>query len=202
MAAPCPLLARRRHHGRRAAPDRPVPPHCQGPALPPARLPALRRQGHRRAHRQRRWGSAGPPAAPEMLCIAEEAGRLWGPGRSEQERGWVLRGELESWLGLMRRFVIEVRMLRLPLVFGRRHPDFALSQDGNVATKRGDSFDWTFRTAASKVVMRSGQCVDAVTASTTRSTGAGSATPTGRGRRPRRSKVTASVCCSTLIRAA
>ena len=28
-------------------------------------------------------------AAPEMLCIADEAGRLWVAGCSEQERGWV-----------------------------------------------------------------------------------------------------------------
>ena len=37
---------------------------------------------------------------PEMLCVAEEAGRLWVAGCSEQERGWVSRIERESWLGL------------------------------------------------------------------------------------------------------
>ena len=48
-----------------------------------------------------------------MLCIAEEAGRLhvWLAGCSEQERGWVLRGESEAWLCLMN----EVELLRVPL---------------------------------------------------------------------------------------
>ena len=40
-------------------------------------------------------------AAPDMLCIVEEAGRLWVAGCSEQERGWVPRRELENWLCLM-----------------------------------------------------------------------------------------------------
>ena len=58
-------------------------------------------------------GAAAAAAAPEMLCIAEEAGRLhvWLAGCSEQERGWVLRGESEAWLCLMN----EVELLRVPL---------------------------------------------------------------------------------------
>ena len=51
----------------------------------------------------------GAAAAPEeMLCIAEEAARRWVAGCSEQERGWVPRRGLESWLGLMH----EVGVLR------------------------------------------------------------------------------------------
>ena len=50
-----------------------------------------------------------------MLCIAEEAAQLWVAGCNEQERGWVPRRELESWLCLMH----EVVALRLPLVSGR-----------------------------------------------------------------------------------
>ena len=34
-------------------------------------------------------GPGGPAAAPEMLCIADEAGRCWIMGCSEQERGWL-----------------------------------------------------------------------------------------------------------------
>ena len=52
---------------------------------------------HPRTGRRRR----GAAAAPEMLCIAEEAGRLWVTGCCEQERGWVPRRDLESWLGLV-----------------------------------------------------------------------------------------------------
>ena len=62
-------------------------------------------------------GGTVAAAAPEMLSIVEEAARLWVAGCSEQERGWVPRSELESWLGLMR----EVAMLRVPLLFGRAH---------------------------------------------------------------------------------
>ena len=47
-----------------------------------------------------------------MLSIPEEAARLWVAGRSEQERGWVPRVELESWLSLMQ----EVVLLRVPLI--------------------------------------------------------------------------------------
>ena len=69
-------------------------------------------------------GAAAAAAAPEMLCIVEEAGRLWVAGHSEQERGWVPRGELESWLGVMH----EVAVLQMPLVFGRAHADLTLSE--------------------------------------------------------------------------
>ena len=62
-------------------------------------------------------GASGRAAEAEMLSIVEEAARLWVAGCSEQERGWVPRSELESWLGLMR----EVAMLRVPLLFGRAH---------------------------------------------------------------------------------
>ena len=61
--------------------------------------------------------AAAAAAAPEMLCIAEEAARLWVAGCSEQERGWVPRRYLESLLGLMH----EMELLRVPLLFGRSH---------------------------------------------------------------------------------
>ena len=94
--------------------------------------------------------SGGAAAAPEMLCIADEAGRLWLVGCSEQERGWVPRVELESWLCLMH----EVELLRAPLLFGRAYADFTLSENGAVATKVAGG---CYRTAASKVAMRSGR---------------------------------------------
>ena len=71
-------------------------------------------------------------------------------GCSEQERGWVSRRDLESWLCLMH----EVELLRVPLGFGRAHVDVTLSAGEAVAT-RGAGVGW--RTAASKVVMRSGR---------------------------------------------
>ena len=61
--------------------------------------------------------SGAAAAAPEMLCIVEEAGRRWVAGCSEQERGWVPRRYLESLLGLMH----EMELLRVPLLFGRSH---------------------------------------------------------------------------------
>ena len=70
-------------------------------------------------------------AAPEMLCIAEEAARLWVAGCSEQERGWVPRCKLESWPCLMH----EVALLRAPLAFGRAHAEVTLTENGAVATK-------------------------------------------------------------------
>ena len=87
-----------------------------------------------------------------MLCIVEEAGRLWVVGCSEQERGWVLRLDVESWLCLMH----EVEVLRVPLLFGRAHADITLSEDGVLATKSAEDYDNTRRTTASKVVMRLG----------------------------------------------
>ena len=96
-------------------------------------------------------GAGGAAAAPEMLCIAEEAGRLWVAGCSEQERGWVPRAELESLLGLMH----EVAVLLAPLLFGRVHDgSFTLSEGGTLATRNTSA---GCRTAASKVVMRSGR---------------------------------------------
>ena len=62
-------------------------------------------------------------AAPEMLCIPAEAGRLWVAGCSEQERGWVPRRELESLLGLVQ----EVELLRVSLLFGRAHANATVS---------------------------------------------------------------------------
>jgi len=93
----------------------------------------------------------GPAAAPEMLCIPDEAARGWVAGCSEQERGWVSRRGLESWLGLMH----EVEVLRLPLAFGRSHGNITLSENGAVATMSVD--DWMTRAAASTAVMRSGR---------------------------------------------
>ena len=62
---------------------------------------------------------ASAAAAPEKLCIVEVAARRWLACCSEQERGWVPRLELESWVCLMH----EVELLRLPVVFGRAHAD-------------------------------------------------------------------------------
>ena len=95
-------------------------------------------------------GGGGPAAAGEMLCLVEEAARRWVAGCSEQERGWVPRRGLESWLCLMH----EVGVLRLPLVFGRVHGSITLSENGAVAAKSGE--DYSSRVAASKAVMRSG----------------------------------------------
>ena len=97
-------------------------------------------------------GGEGAAAAPEMLCIAEEAARLWVAGCSEQERGWVPRRELESWLCLMQK----VGLLRVPLAFGRAHGEMTLTEGGAVATKRVTS-DGTCRSAATNVAMRSGR---------------------------------------------
>ena len=95
-------------------------------------------------------GGAAAAAPPEMLCIVEDAGRRWVAGCSEQERGWVHRHARESWLGLMH----AVELLRVPLVFGRAHADFTLSEGGAVATRSvGDSI----QSAASTVVMRTGR---------------------------------------------
>ena len=98
----------------------------------------------------------GPVAAPEeMLCLAEEAARRWVAGCSEQERGWVPRRGLESWLGLMH----GVELLRLPLAFDRAHALVTLSENGAVATGGDDNDGWesVLRTAANTVVMRSGR---------------------------------------------
>ena len=89
--------------------------------------------------------------APEMLCIPEEAARLWVVGRSEQERGWVPRRGRPSWLCRMHD---ESEVLRLPLAFGRSHADVALSEGGAVATLGVE--DNSSRPSASKMVMRSG----------------------------------------------
>ena len=96
-------------------------------------------------------GGLAAPAAPEMLPIPEEAARRWVAGCSEQERGWVPRRGLESWLALMQ----EVQALRLPLAFGRAHADITLSENGSLATT-GEDEDIVWWIAASKVVMRSG----------------------------------------------
>ena len=65
----------------------------------------------------------------ELACrcghLAEEAARRWVAGCSDQERGWVPRRGLESWLGLMH----EVRVLRLPAAFGRAHAGITLSEN-------------------------------------------------------------------------
>ena len=171
-------------------------------------------------------------AALEMLCIADEAVRLWLAGCSEQERGWVLHRELESLLGLMH----EVESLRVPLVFGRAHTHNVTQSEGGtvggaVATKTAT--DYTFMSAASKAVMRSGRhfarftvkqgntmmfgvlrpgwdveggrrtrTMWTATASTGRTTGA-ACPATATGRASRkRGRATASVCCSTSTRAA
>ena len=103
-------------------------------------------------------GAAGPSTAlVQRLCIAAEAARRWVAGCSEQERGWVPRRALESWLSLMH----EVGLLRLPLGFGRAHHTVTLYGNGVLATLKvagteriGEPY---WRSAASKVVMRSGR---------------------------------------------
>ena len=172
-------------------------------------------------------GAAGAAAAaPEMLSIVEEAGRLWVAGCSAQERGWVPRVELESWLCLMH----EVQALLVPLEFGRAHGSITLSEGGAVATRGATN---TRRAAASTVAMRSGRHFaqftlmegynvllgvirpgwdveggqmrrsTTATASTSRPMGeAAPAVTIGRGCSPRKSRATASACCLTSIRAA
>ena len=94
-------------------------------------------------------------AAPEMLSIVEEAGRLWVAGCSEQERGWAPRHQRESWLCLMH----AVAVLRVPLAFGRAQAEVTLSEDGAVATMTVADIG-TVQSAASTMVMRSGRhCV-------------------------------------------
>jgi hypothetical protein len=96
-----------------------------------------------------------PTLRVELACrcghLVEEAARRWVAGCSEQERGWVPRRGLESWLGLMH----EVGVLRLPLAFGRAHSGITLSENGAVATMSGENLG--VRAAASKAVMRSGR---------------------------------------------
>jgi hypothetical protein len=95
-------------------------------------------------------GGAPAASALERLSLAAEAARRWVAGCSEQERGWVPRRGLESWLGLMH----EVEVLRLPLAFGRAHATFTLAEFGAVATM---SVDGLWRTAASTAAMWSGR---------------------------------------------
>ena len=97
-------------------------------------------------------GGEPAAAAQEMLSLVEEAARRWVAGRSEQERGWVSYRTTESWLSLMH----EVGVLRVPLAFGRwAHGSITLSENGAVATRTVGGYGW--RTAASKVAMRSGR---------------------------------------------
>ena len=73
--------------------------------------------------------AAAEVAAPEMLSIVEEAARRWVVGCTDQERGWMPRCELESWLFLMD----GVEMLRLPLAFDRAHRLVTLSENSTLA---------------------------------------------------------------------
>ena len=97
-------------------------------------------------------GSSAAAAAQqaEMWSIAEEVARRWIVDCTDQERGWVPRRGRESWLGLM----WEVEVLRRGAVFGRSHAEMTLSEGGALATIGGTN---TFRTAASKAVMRAGR---------------------------------------------
>ena len=95
-------------------------------------------------------GGAAAAPAPDMLSIPEEAARQRLAGCSEQERGWLPRRELESWLGLVR----ELEVLQVPLAFGRAHAAMTASEGGAVATM---GVGGGFRAAASKVAMRSGR---------------------------------------------
>ena len=93
-------------------------------------------------------------AAPEMLSIVEEEARLWVAGCSEQERGWVPRRELESWLSLM----FEVGVLRVPLVLDRAHGDMVTVSEGGAL----DCDEGQFPTALGRLVYRGEQGCDAV----------------------------------------
>ena len=170
-------------------------------------------------------GSAGvAAAAPEMLCIAEEAGRLWVAGCSKQECGWVPRRGFESWLGLMR----EVELLRVPLVFGRAHADVPLSENGGGGDEAcgrrppirgehgGDAVgaslctihsgtrrEHDVRRGAAGHDVEGGVIAQSVDGHCFYFTANGyPATTTGRGSSARRSRATASACCSTSIKAA
>ena len=99
-------------------------------------------------------------ATPEMLSLPEEAARRRVAGYNEQERGWVPRGVGESWLGLMQEVGVCGCCLAVCLSVaaagvGLAHAEVTLSEDGALATK--NVFGGTYRTAASKVVMRSGR---------------------------------------------
>ena len=78
----------------------------------------------------------GCSGSAEMLCIADEAARLWLAGCSEQKRDWVPRPELESWLCLMRHVD-----LRVPLACGRAHGAITLSMplSGSLSVDSGSS---------------------------------------------------------------
>jgi hypothetical protein len=99
---------------------------------------------------------AAAAAAPEMLSIVEEAARRRVSECSEQERGWLSWCGSESWLFMVK----EVEVLRLPLVFDRAHADISVAtaafsdREFSVATQSVNVR--TYRTAASKAVMRSG----------------------------------------------
>ena len=93
--------------------------------------------------------------AAQMLSLVEEAARRWVAGCSEQERGWVSRHRLGSWLGLVR----EVLLLRLPPAFDQARSSRRLH--GYVASAK---VTWAnvmrsgcFKVAASTRVMRSGR---------------------------------------------
>ena len=86
-----------------------------------------------------------------MLCIVEDAGRRWVALCSEQEWGWVLCREGDSWLCLMH----AVPLLRVLLLFGQAHGSVTLTEDGAVATKNTSSD--CYRTAASTAMVRSGR---------------------------------------------
>lgn len=87
--------------------------------------------------------------------------------RSERERDWAPRRELESWLGLR----CEVEMLQVPPAFGRAHVTLTLSSGvmpqiaTQVATLTRDTPVYhphhgagvVYWAAASKEVMRSGR---------------------------------------------
>jgi hypothetical protein len=110
---------------------------------------------------------ATPAGLPlEMLSIVQKAARQWFAECTEQERGWVPRRGLESYLGLMH----EIQVLRLPLVFGHAHAGLVLTGQGwpqfgrQVATIRpveASAYPLEGQggtlAATSKVVMRAGR---------------------------------------------
>jgi hypothetical protein len=98
-------------------------------------------------------GTAAAAQQLEMCSIAEEVARRWIADCTDQERGWVPRRGRESWLGLM----WEVQSLRRgAAMFGRSHELITLSEGGTRATV-SSAIQFSYRAAASKMVMRAGR---------------------------------------------
>ena len=98
--------------------------------------------------------SGGAAAAAERWSIAEEAARQsWLAHCTDQERGWLPRRRLESWLGL----VNELLLLRRPVTFSMDMSN-AISLTGEDSTAWGSrSYHMGNSVARSTLAMRAGQ---------------------------------------------